>query len=153
MSALGATGIAMPLSEVMPALSQGTIDGTISGTSVFVSFKMNELVNTITVTNDTMLVALAVVSQVWLEKLPPDLQKLVIDTARTVATETQAWQIDFSKQLDADWIKLGGKVHTLPAEDLAAMKAKLGGVADAVTKDQPALHDMLLKVRKIAAQH
>ena len=153
MSALGATGIAMPLSEVMPALSQGTIDGTISGTSVFVSFKMNELVNTITVTNDTMLVALAVVSQVWLEKLPPDLQKLVVDTARTVATETQAWQIDFSKQLDADWIKLGGKVHTLPAEDLAAMKAKLGGVADAVTKDQPALRDMLLKVRKIAAQH
>lgn len=153
MSALGATGIAMPLSEVMPALSQGTIDGTISGTSVFVSFKMNELVNTITVTNDTMLVALAVVSQVWLEKLPPDLQKLVTDTARTVATETQAWQIDFSKQLDADWIKLGGKVHTLPAEDLAAMKAKLDGVADAVTKDQPAVHDMLLKVRKVAAQH
>jgi TRAP-type C4-dicarboxylate transport system substrate-binding protein len=100
-----------------------------------------------------VLVALAVVSQVWLEKLPPDLQKLVIDTARTIATETQAWQIDFSKQLDADWIKLGGKVHTLPSEDLAAMKTKLGGVADAVTKDQAALHDMLLRVRKIAAQH
>ena len=81
MSALGATGIAMPLSEVMPALSQGTIDGTISGTSVFVSFKMNELVKTITVTNDTMLVALAVVSQVWLDKLPPDLKKIVVDTA------------------------------------------------------------------------
>ncbi len=75
MSALGATGIAMPLSEVMPALSQGTIDGTISGTSVFVSLKMNELVKTITVTNDTMLVSLAVVSQVWLDKLPPDLQE------------------------------------------------------------------------------
>ena len=44
MSKLGATGIAMPLSEVMPALSQGTIDGTISGISVFVGFKMNDLV-------------------------------------------------------------------------------------------------------------
>jgi TRAP-type C4-dicarboxylate transport system substrate-binding protein len=100
-----------------------------------------------------MLVSLAVVSQVWFDKLPPDLQKLVVDTARTVGAETQAWQINFSKELDADWIKLGGKVHTLPAEDLAAMKTKLGGVADAVTKDQPAVHEMLLKVRKIAAQH
>jgi TRAP-type C4-dicarboxylate transport system substrate-binding protein len=153
MSALGATGIAMPLSEVMPALSQGTIDGTISGTSVFVSFKMNELVNTITVTNDTMLVALAVVSQVWFDKLPPDLQKAVIDTAHTVEGQVQAWQIDFSKQLDSDWIKLGGKIHTLSAEDQATMKTKLAGVADAVTKDQPAVHDMLVKVREIAAKH
>jgi hypothetical protein len=63
------------------------------------------------------------------------------------------WQIDFSKQLDADWIKLGGAVHKLPADDLAAMRAKLDGVADAVTKDQPAVHDMLLQVRKVAAQH
>jgi TRAP-type C4-dicarboxylate transport system substrate-binding protein len=153
MSRLGATGIAMPLSEVMPALSQGTIDGTISGTSVFVSFKMNELVNTITVTNDTMLVALAVVSQVWFDKLPPDLQKAVIDTAHTVEGQAQAWQIDFSKQLDSDWIKLGGKIHTLSAEDQATMKTKLAGVADAVTKDQPAVHDMLVKVREIAAKH
>jgi TRAP-type C4-dicarboxylate transport system substrate-binding protein len=153
MSALGATGIAMPLSEVMPALSQGTIDGTISGTSVFVSLKMNELVKTITVTNDTMLVSLAVVSQVWLDKLPPDLQKAVVDTAHTVQGPAQAWQIDFSKQLDNDWVKLGGVVHQLPQEDVAAMKAKLGGVADAVTKDQPAVHDMLVKVREIAAKH
>ena len=153
MSALGATGIAMPLSEVMPALSQGTIDGTISGTSVFVSLKMNELVKTITVTNDTMLVALAVVSQVWLDKLPPDLKKIVLDTAQKVQPEAQKWQVEFTKQLDADWIKLGGEVHKLPAEDLAAMKTKLGGVADEVTKDQPAVHDMLVKVRETAAKH
>jgi TRAP-type C4-dicarboxylate transport system substrate-binding protein len=153
MSALGATGIAMPLSEVMPALSQGTIDGTISGTSVFVSLKMNELVKTITVTNDTMLIALAVVSQVWLDKLPPDLKKIVVDTAHSVQPQAQQWQVEFTKQLDADWIKLGGEVHTLPAEDLAAMKTKLGGVADEVTKEQPAVHDMLVKVRETAAKH
>ena len=153
MSALGATGIAMPLSEVMPALSQGTIDGTISGTSVFVSLKMNELVKTITVTNDTMLVSLAVVSQVWLDKLPPDLKKIVVDTAQAVQPEAQKWQVEFTKQLDADWVKLGGTVHKLSAEDYAAMKTKLGGVADEVTKDQPAVHDMLVKVREVAAKH
>ena len=53
MAKLGATGVGMPLSEVMPALDQGTIDGTISGISVFVSLKMNDLIKVITVTNDT----------------------------------------------------------------------------------------------------
>jgi TRAP-type C4-dicarboxylate transport system substrate-binding protein len=153
MSKLGATGIAMPLSEVMPALSQGTIDGTISGMSVFVGFKMNNLVKVISITNDTMLVSLAVVSQAWLDKLPPDLQKNVLDTAQAIQPKVQAWEVEFTKKLADDWVKMGGQVHTLPPEDLAKMKTLLSGVADDVTKDQPAVHDMLAKVRAVAAKH
>jgi TRAP-type C4-dicarboxylate transport system substrate-binding protein len=153
MSKLGATGIAMPLSEVMPALSQGTIDGTISGMSVFVGFKMNNLVKVISITNDTMLVSLAVVSQAWLDKLPPDLQKNVLDTAQAIQPKVQAWEVEFTKKLADDWVKMGGQVHTLPPEDLAKMKTLLSGVADDVTKDQPAVHDMLTKVRAVAAKH
>src|SRR5690348_10543010 len=116
MSKMGATGIAMPLSEVMPALDQGTIDGTISGTSVFVSFKMVDLVKTITITNDAMIVAIAVVSKPWLDTLPPDLQKLVIDTGKQIEPKAQAWQIDFSKQLEKDWTGMGGVVHRFGPE-------------------------------------
>ena len=66
---------------------------------------MNELVKTITVTNDTMLVSLAVVSKVWLDTLPPDLQKIVDRHRRTrCRRKAQAWEIDFTKQLDADWV-------------------------------------------------
>src|SRR5262252_8018784 len=60
MAKLGATGIGMPLSEVVPALDQGTIDGTISGLSVFVAFKMNDLLKVVTVTNDTFIMSIAV---------------------------------------------------------------------------------------------
>ncbi len=153
MSRLGATGIAMPLSEVAPALSQGTIDGTISGVSVFVGFKMNNLVKVITVTNDTMLVSLAVVSQAWLDRLPPDLRKIVIDTGQLIQEKAQAWEVEFTKRLDEDWLKLGGEIHTLPSDDLAKMKTLLSDVGDEVTKDQPAVHDMLLQVRAIAAKY
>ena len=82
MAKLGATGIGMPLSEVVPALDQGTIDGTISGLSVFVAFKMNDLVKVVTVTNDTFIISISVVSKPWLDTLPPDLQKIVIDSRR-----------------------------------------------------------------------
>ena len=153
MSRLGASGIAMPLSEVMPALSQGAIDGTISGLSVFVAFKMNDLVKVITVTNDTMLVSLAVVSQGWLDKLPPDLRKVVLDTGHTVQPKAQDWQVEFTRQLANDWTKVGGEIHMLPPEDLAKMKTLLGTVGDEVTKNQPAMRDLLEKVRAIAARH
>jgi TRAP-type transport system periplasmic protein len=153
MAALGATGVGMPLSEVVPALDQGAIDGTISGLSVFVAFKMNDLLKTITVTNDTFINSIAVVSKAWLDTLPPDLQKVVIDAAAPVQTKTQAWEFDFNKELAGQWQGLGGTVYMLPADDLARLKMMLAPVADNATKDQPAVHDMLQMVRAVAAKH
>jgi TRAP-type C4-dicarboxylate transport system substrate-binding protein len=153
MTKLGASGIGMPLSEVVPGLDQGTIDGTISGLSVFVTLKMNDLLKTITVTNDTFIISIAVVSKQWLDTLPPDLQKVVIDGGKAVEAKSQAWEVDFTKKLVGDWNAAGGTVHTLPADDLDKMKTLLDPVADAVTKDQPAVHDMLERVRAAVAKN
>ena len=153
MAKLGATGIAMALSEVMPALDQGVIDGTISGTAVFVSMKMNNLVKVITVTNDTMLVTIAMVSKRWLDGLPADLRKTVIQTGLEVQPKAQDWEIEFDKGMAKQWTALGGEMHTLPPEDLAKLKTLLTPVGDDVTKDQPAVHAMLEKVRAVAAKN
>ena len=153
MAKLGATGVGMPLSEVVPALDQGTIDGTISGMSVFVAFKMNDLIKVITVTNDTFINSIAVVSKAWLDTLPPDLQKIVIDSGAAVQAKTQQWEVDFTKKLKDDWAAVGGAVHTLSADDLAQMKTLLDPVGDTATKDQPAVHDMLQMVRAAAAKN
>jgi len=153
MAKLGATGIGMPLSEVVPALDQGTIDGTISGLSVFVAFKMNDLIKVVTVTNDTFIISIAVVSKPWLDTLPADLQKIVIDSGAAAQAKAQAWEVDFTKQLETNWTALGSTVHTLPAEDLAQMKTLLDPVGDAATQGQPAVHDMLQMVRAAAAKN
>jgi TRAP-type C4-dicarboxylate transport system substrate-binding protein len=153
MAALGATGIGMPLSDVVPALDQGTIDGTISGLSVFVAFKMNDLLKVITVSNDTYIISLAVVSKPWFDTLPPDLQQVVIQSGKDTQAKAQQWSIDFTKNLVDTWTKLGGTVHTLPDDDLAKMKTLLAPVADEATKDQPAVHDMLQMVRAVVAKH
>ncbi len=153
MAKLGATGIGMPLSEVMPALDQGTIDGTISGLSVFVAFKMNDLLKVVTVTNDTFIISISVVSKPWLDTLPPDLQKIVIDSGAAVQAKTQQWEVDFTKKLVSDWTALGATVQTLPTDDLAQLKTLLNPVGDEATKDQPAVHDMLQMVRAAAAKN
>jgi TRAP-type transport system periplasmic protein len=153
MAKLGATGVGMPLSEVVPALDQGTIDGTISGLSVFVAFKMNDLLKVVTVTNDTFIISIAVVSKPWLDTLPSDLQKVVIDSGAAVEAKTQQWEMDFTKKLENDWTALGATVHTLSPDDLKQMKTLLDPVGDAVTKDQPAVHDMLQMVRAAAAKN
>jgi TRAP-type transport system periplasmic protein len=153
MAKLGATGIGMPLSEVVPALDQGTIDGTISGLSVFVAFKMNDLLKVVTETNDTFIISISVVSKAWLDTLPPDLQKIVIDSGAAVEAKTQQWEVDFTKKLKDDWAAVGGTVHNLSPQDSALMKTLLDPVGDSATKDQPAVHDMLQMVRAAAAKN
>ena len=153
MRRLGATAVPMPLNEVLPSLQRGVIDGTMSGTSVFVSMKFNDVVKTITVTNDTMLVSLAVVSKVFLDKLPADLRKIVLDAGRETQTKTNKWEQEFTKSLAGQWNQMGGELHTLPADDLAKMKDLLSSVGDDVSKDQPAVLEELKRVRAVAAKH
>lgn len=153
MRRLGATAVPLPLNEVMPSLQRGVIDGTMSGTAIFVAFKMSDAVKTITVTNDTMLVALAVVSKVWLDKLPPDLRKIVVDAGRDTQVKTKDWEVAFSQGLDKAWADQGGKIHHLPPDELAKMASLLNSVGDDVTKDQPAVLELLKRVRSVAAKH
>lgn len=153
MKRLGATAVPMPLNEVLPSLQRGVIDGTMSGTSIFVAFKFNDVVKVITVTNDTMLVSLAMVSKVWLDKLPPDLRKIVVEKGKETQVKTHKWEQAFSKTLEKRWEQMGGQMHRLPPEDLAKMKTLLQSVGDDVSKGQPAVLDMLKRVRAVAAKH
>ena len=124
-----------------------------SGTAIFVAFKMNEVTKTMTVTNDTMLVSLAVVSKVFLDKLPPDLRKIVLDTGRETQKRTSEWEQEFSKGLDKAWVDQGGILHKLSDEDLKKMAELLNSVGDDVSKDQPAVNEMLKRVRAVAAKN
>jgi TRAP-type C4-dicarboxylate transport system substrate-binding protein len=153
MRRLGATAVPLPLNEVMPSLQRGVIDGTMSGTAIFVAFKMNDVAKTMTVTNDTMLVSLAVVSKVFLDKLPPDLRKTVLDVGRETQKRTSEWEKEFSKGLDKAWVDQGGIMHKLPPDDLKKMAEQLNSVGDDVSKDQPAVNEMLKRVRTVAAKN
>jgi TRAP-type C4-dicarboxylate transport system substrate-binding protein len=153
MRRLGATAVPLPLNEVMPSLQRGVIDGTMSGTAIFVAFKMNDVAKTMTVTDDTMLVSLAVVSKVFLDKLPPDLRKTVLDVGRETQKRTSDWEKEFSKGLEKAWVAQGGVMHRLPDEDLKKMAEILNSVGDDVSKDQPAVNAFLKRVRAVAAKN
>jgi TRAP-type C4-dicarboxylate transport system substrate-binding protein len=90
---------------------------------------------------------------VFLDKLPPDLRKIVIDQGKETQLKTNKWEQEFSKSLEKSWAEMGGNMHRLPADELAKMGTLLNTVADDVSKDQPAVVDMLKKVRAVAAKH
>src|SRR6266403_511833 len=86
-SQLGATGIPLNLSDVLPALQQGTIDGTFSGLPVFTTLQYQSAARYMTETDQAYIFSIAVLSKRWFDGLPADLQGLVMAAAKQAQAE------------------------------------------------------------------
>jgi TRAP-type C4-dicarboxylate transport system substrate-binding protein len=150
MKVLGATAVPLPTNEVVPALQRGAIDGTQSAIALFVNFKYNDLGKVLTQTDDTMLVPIAVVSKAWLDKLPPDLQKLVIDEGIKLQGKVQARSFEVVDEMRKKWIGAGGEIVTLTAADQAKLTELLKPVGPEVTKSNPTLNTFYNRVKSVA---
>src|SRR5262249_25187861 len=147
MAALGATAVPMGLPEMITSLQNGVIDGTMSGISIYTNFNLQNVGKTITETNDTLLVSFGALSKPWLDTLPADLRKTVVDEARSL----QAWAIkqadDEKVALRAKWIERGGEIINLPPEDMVELQKRLKPIGAEITKSDPnlkAFYDKLL---------
>jgi TRAP-type transport system periplasmic protein len=150
---LGATASPMPLNEVLPALQRNVIDGTRSALSIYVTLKYQDVSKVATVTNDTMLVPVATVSKPWLDKLPADLQKVVVDAGGAAQTRTDAFTAEFMAGMPKRWAEVGGELFVLPDGERAKLVAALKTVGDEVTKDDPPVKAFFEQVRTAAAKH
>jgi TRAP-type transport system periplasmic protein len=153
MARLGATASPMPLNEVLPNLQRNVIDGTRSAISIFVTLKYQDVSKLVTVTNDTMLVPVATVSKPWFDKLPPDLQKAVMDAGAAAEKRTDAFTAEFMAGMPKRWVEAGGEIFVMPDAERAKVTAALKTVGDEVTRDDPPVKAFFERVRATAAKH
>src|SRR5580693_3306399 len=73
---LGATPVAMTLGDVLPALQQGAIDGSVAGIGPFVHLHFVDAAKYVTETNQPAIFLILDVSQKWYDSLPRDLQEI-----------------------------------------------------------------------------
>ena len=139
MRQFGATGVPMDLTEVVPGLQQGVIDGTMSATAVFVNLKFIDIAKTILRTDDTQIITVGAVSRPWLAKLPADLRQIVIEEGNKLSTRTSQESIVQDEAMVKRWGDAGGEFVTLSPADQARMLQILSGVGEEVTKGNPAV--------------
>ena len=139
MRRLGATAVPMGLGEMITSLQSGVIDGTMSGTVIFVIFNLHNFSKVITQTDDTMIVSLAAISKPWLDKLPPDLGRIVVDEARKLQPRAKATADAFAVTMTQKWKERGGEIINLPPGDMDELRARLKTIGEDVTKSDPAV--------------
>src|SRR6185312_2396903 len=141
MAALGATAVPMGLPEMITSLQSGVIDGTMSGISIYTNFNLQNVGKTLLETHDTLLISFGALSKAWLDKLPPDLRKIVIDEARKLQPWGRQSALDEVVELRAKWLERGGEIVKMPAADQAELEKRLKPIGADVTGVSPQLKE------------
>jgi len=148
--ALGASAVPMSLPEVLPAVQQGTIDGANSVLGAFVAFRYYDAAPNMLDTGLWALMPVALVSKIWFGRLPPDLQKTVVETGRKIEPDLHKWQIQRIADDRKTWTEKGGKVAKLaPAEQEDAGRRVSAAVQSVLAKN-PSSKELYDKLKAAA---
>jgi TRAP-type transport system periplasmic protein len=114
---LGILPVSIPLGEALPAMQNRTIDGLISGLTVFTNFKYYDIAKSVTYLPATILLAPAVINRQFLKSLGPELEAIVREEGRKAEAAYGDWNTEENKRGEEVWRKNGGELIDLsPAE-------------------------------------
>lgn len=127
--AFGATATQQPMTAVLPALQDGTING-LDNTALYIqSTGLAEAIDYFTLTRHIYQPAAAVYSKTWFSSLPPDLQKVLLDQ-RALATagregirQEDAAMIENMSLFNVEVVELTDAERDVFAKKAAAMHA------------------------------
>jgi TRAP-type transport system periplasmic protein len=137
MRSIGITGIPMPLDQVLPALQQGAIDGTVSVITTSAALKYSDSAKYFSPLNISTLAVFCVVSKQWYDALSPNLQKIVKDDGRRVSHDMLPFTLGFIKQEYNAWVAAGGVIPPLTPAQLSEVHKLEANVAGEVLSDKP----------------
>jgi TRAP-type C4-dicarboxylate transport system substrate-binding protein len=132
MEHLGATAVPMALSEVMPALQSGAIDGLLAGIPVLSALRFWDAARAVTQIHPAVVVSTFLVNKRWFDRLPADIQAAMREEGARIDRELFTWTTEAIERANATWTQNGGELITLPAEEQARMMRELQALGEQI---------------------
>jgi TRAP-type C4-dicarboxylate transport system substrate-binding protein len=150
---MGGSPVAMTLADVLPALQQGAIDGTLTTITQYTTLHYIDAAKYVVKTGQPYVSSIAMLSKKWVDGLPPDLQKIVRDDALKVSDDVVPFIHQFFDAQAKLWVEQGGSLTSLPDADEAEMMSKVSSIADDLSKSKPDLNAAVKIVFETAAKY
>src|SRR5580704_1546627 len=138
---LGASPVAMSPSDVLPAIQQGSLDGSVAGVELLSGLHFYDAAKYITMTNHAAIFYVVELSKKWYDTLPADLQQIVEKDASDLSASFNPRAIEIENAAIKTWTDNNGELIKLPPDEQAEMLKEMSGAAVAVSKEKPALAD------------
>ena len=135
---LGASPVAMTLGDVLPAIQQGTIDGSVLAMTVITTMHYWDAAKYATEIDQPFIFSMAFLSKKWFDSLPADLQAIVDADAAKAAVEVNPWEVEFYNKARQTWAEHGELIR-LPENEQAEMIKSVTAIGAAVAKRKSGL--------------
>jgi C4-dicarboxylate-binding protein DctP len=150
---LGATPSPMPLLEVLPALQSGVIDGSMGSLSILLTFKYESIATDVVYAPFGVVTMIGAISKAWFDKLPGDLQKILVDSGRDVEKDLHRWTLEVAAQQDAAWRARGGKLRNFTPEEIARLREAGRAATADILRTRPEYRELYDVLAASAARH
>lgn len=148
MKALGASALPLPLSEVVPALQSGNIDGMLAGIPILTAFKFYNVAKYVTELHFSNIVSINVVNEKWFQSLPKDVQQVIREEGRKAEKAVFDFGVKNLERATMAWKKNGGNILKLSADDKKSMMTLFSSIGGKLLSAKPEIkseYDLLLK--------
>ncbi|MBI0533965.1 TRAP transporter substrate-binding protein [Roseomonas sp. KE2513] len=132
MEHFGATPVPMALSEVMPALQSGAIDGLLAGIPVLSALRYYDVAKTVTEIHPAIVVSVFLVNKRWYDRLPADVRTAMAEEGARVDRDIFAWTTGAIDEANKAWAAGGGEIVRLPPEEQERMMRELSILGEGI---------------------
>ncbi|MGF1624935.1 MAG: TRAP transporter substrate-binding protein [Alphaproteobacteria bacterium] len=151
MTSVGASPTPLALTEVIPALQSGGIDGMLAGMPILTAFKYWDVAEYVTDLNFATVISVNVVNEAWFQSQPQEIRTAIREAGRAAEAQVLQWGIDNVAAANQLWLDNGGQILTLPAEEQAQMEADFAAIAEAFLHQDGAVWAEYESLRDMAA--
>jgi TRAP-type C4-dicarboxylate transport system substrate-binding protein len=149
MEAIGAIPVPLALSEVIPQLQSGGLDGILAGMPILTAFKYYDVAKSVTDLKFAEIVSVALVNESWFQAQTPEIQTAIREAGRAAETAVFPWGVENVARSEKVWTDNGGQIIELPAAEQEAMMTQFRTIGAEIVGADPAVkaeYDVLLKV-------
>ncbi|MBP0440017.1 TRAP transporter substrate-binding protein [Tianweitania sediminis] len=137
MEQVGATPLPLALSEVVPQLQSGGLDGMLVGMPILTAFKYYDVGKNILDLRFAEIVSVTVVNEDWFQSQTDEVKAAIIEAGRAAEEQVFPWGVENVQKTYKIWADNGGKINELSAEDQAKMEAEFSKLATDLLASQP----------------
>jgi TRAP-type C4-dicarboxylate transport system substrate-binding protein len=139
MKAIGAIAVPLALSEVIPQLQSGGLDGMLAGMPILTAFKYYDVAKYVTDLNFAQIISINVVNETWFKAQPKDVQDAIRAAGREAEQKAFPWVLDNNKKSYETWLANKGEILKLPAAEQEAMMKNFVALGTKIVEANPAV--------------
>jgi len=139
MEAVGAIPVPLALSEVIPQLQSGGLDGILAGMPILTAFKYYDVAKSVTDLKFAEIVSVGLVNETWFQSQTPEIQAAIREAGRAAELAVFPWGVENVARSEATWKENGGEIILLPADEQAKMMTEFRQIGEAIVTAEPAV--------------